>query len=109
MRNITFGLIIASLAVGTAAQADVGIDARQADQQRQIDAGKRSGKLSLRERQVLTKEQKQIKLAEARLRVRGNNLGERDEARLNAMLNKAQRHIDQLKNNRERGRTGIHL
>jgi hypothetical protein len=109
MRKITFGLIIASLAVGTAAQADLGIDARQADQQRQIDAGKRSGKLSRRERVVLTNEQKQIKLVEARLRVRGNNLGERDEARLNAMLDRAQRNINQMKNNRERGRTGIHL
>jgi len=108
MRKITFGLMIASLAIGTAAQADLGIDARQADQQRQIDAGKRSGKLSRRERVVLTNEQQQIKLVEARLRVRGNNLGERDEARLNAMLDRAQRNIVQMKNNRERGR-GIRI
>ena len=108
MRKLTFGLILASLAIGTAAQADVGIDARQADQQRQIDAGKRSGKLSRRERDVLTNEQRQIKTVEGRLRARGG-FHNRDQARIEAMLDKAQRHIDQLKNNRERGPNGIHL
>ena len=103
MRKITLALTLAALAIGTAAQADVGIDVRQANQQRQIDAGGRSGKLSRRERTVLTHEQYAIKNEEARLRARGG-FGNRDQARIMAMLDRSQAHITRLKNNRERGR-----
>lgn len=102
MKRTIIALAAASLFVGTAAQADVAIDARQANQQRQIDAGKRSGKLTRRERDVLTNEQRMIKRVEARLS-RGT-LGERDENRLARMLDRSQAHIIQLKNNRERTR-----
>ncbi len=109
MRKIIYALTLASFAVGTAAQADVGIDARQADQQRQIDAGKRSGKLSRSERDILTAEQHRIKREEGRLRMQGGSFSNRDQARIQAMLDSAQRHIDRLKHNRIRGRNGIHL
>lgn len=104
MRKLTALLTIAALGLGvTPALADVGIDARQANQQRQIDAGGRSGKLSRRERTVLTNEQRMIKSREARLRTRGG-FGNRDQAVIMSMLDRSQAHIVRLKNNRERGR-----
>ena len=109
MKKIFIAAALAALTIGGVAQADIGIDARQADLSRQVDAGKRSGKLSIRERNVLNAELRGIARVEAQLRARGNNLGERDERRLGAMLDKAQAHIRQLKNNRERGRNGIHF
>ncbi len=109
MKKIFIVAALGALTIGGIAHADIGIDARQTNQSRQIDAGKRSGKLSIRERNVLNAEQRQIKRVEAQLRARGNNLGERDERRLNVLLDKSQAHIIQLKNNRERGRNGIHF
>ena len=110
MRKIIFGFAAAALAIGsTAALADISVDARQANQIRQIDAGKRSGKLSRRERDVLTAEQHRIAAVEARLKARGGKLGTADDRRLRTMLDNAQAHIDRLKNNRERGRNGIHI
>jgi hypothetical protein len=109
MNRIFIAAAIGALALGGVAQADIGIDTRQADLQRQVDAGKRSGKLSIRERNILNAELRRIANVEAELRARGNNLSERDERRIGAMLDAAQRHIRQLKQNRERGRTGIHF
>ena len=96
-------LTLASLAIGTAAQADVGIDIRQANQQRQIDAGKRSGKLSLREREILTNEQRAIKRQEARYRDSGGGFNNREQGLIQGMLDRSQAHINRLKNNRVRG------
>ena len=109
MKKLLIAAALGSLLFSTIAQADVGIDLRQADQSRQIDAGKRSGKLSRRERNVLNQEQRQIKAIEARLRARGASLNEREERNLGAMLDRAQRNIVRLKDNRERGRNGIHF
>lgn len=109
MNRFFIAAAIGALALGGVAQADIGIDTRQADLQRQVDAGKRSGKLSIRERNILNAELRRIANVEAQLRARGNNLSERDERRIGAMLDKAQTHIRQLKRNRERGRTGIHF
>jgi hypothetical protein len=109
MKKIFIAAALGSLMFSAVAHADIGIDTRQLDQSRQIDAGKRSGKLSIRERNVLNQEQRNIKRTEARLRARGNNLSERDERRLGLLLDRAQAHIRQLKNNRERGRNGIHF
>ncbi len=109
MKKISIIAALAALTLGGVAQADVGIDARQANLSRQVDASKRSGKLSVRERNVLNTELRQIARTEAQLRARGNNLSERDERRLRVMLDRTQRHIQQLKNNRERGRSGIRL
>ncbi len=110
MQKYVIAFAIAALSVTTVASADVGIDIRQTNQQRLIDAGKRSGKLSRNERDILTREQYAIKAEEGRLRGRHNGrLTNADEARIMAMLDRSQRHITQLKNNRVRGRNGIHL
>lgn len=94
---------LASLTLSTAVQADVGIDLRQANQQRQIDAGKRSGKLSLRERQILTNEQRAIKRQEARYRDSRPGFTNREQGLIMAMLDRSQAHIDRLKRNHVRG------
>jgi hypothetical protein len=94
---------LASLTIGTAVQADVGIDIRQANQQRQIDAGKRSGKLSLREREILTNEQRAIKRQEARYRDSPPGFTNREQGLIQGMLDRSQAHINRLKNNRVRG------
>lgn len=109
MKKFFIAAALGTLTLGGVAHADIGIDTRQADLQRQVDAGKRSGKLSVRERNVLNAELRRIANVEAQLRARGNNLSEADERRIGAMLDKAQTHIRQLKQNRERGRNGIHF
>ena len=103
MLKLTFIAVVASLGIGTAAQADIGIDLRQVNQQRQIDAGKRSGKLSLRERQTLTNEQRMIKRQESRYKASGGRFTNREEASIMAMLDRAQNNINRMKNNRTRG------
>ena len=107
MRKLPFIAVHGSFAFGTAAQADVGIDLRQANQQRQIDAGKRSGKLSLRERQILTNEQRAIKRQEARYRDSRGRFTNREQGAIMAMLDRSQAHIDRLKRNRMRGANDV--
>jgi uncharacterized protein HemX len=107
MRKLTLVAALGALALGTAAQADVGIDVRQANQQRQIDAGKRSGKLSLGERRLLTNEQRTIKRQEARYRDSGGRFTNREQASIMAMLDRSQAHINRLKNNRTRGPNNV--
>ena len=102
MKKIIAALLAAGF-IASAAHADVGIDLRQADQQRQIDAGKRSGKLSLRERQILTNEQRAIKRQEARYRDSRPGFTNREQGAIMAMLDRAQAHIDRLKRNHVRG------
>jgi len=109
MKTLFIAAACGVLITGAAARADIGIDTRQADLQRQVDAGKRSGKLSVRERNILNAELRRIANVEADLRAQGNDLSEADERRIGAMLDAAQRHIRELKQNSERGRTGIHF
>ena len=107
MKRILITLAGASLFVGTAAQADIRIDARQINQQRQIDAGKRSGKLTRAERDRLTAEQRTIKRAERRYA--RNGISNAEERALNRMLDRSQAHIVRLKNNRVRTRGSLDI
>ena len=109
MRMFKLVLAAATLSFGTVAVAGVGISARLTNQQRQIDAGKRSGKLSRGERNVLTNEQHMIKRTQDRLRARHGKLTGSDKTRVKAMLDRSQRHIERLKHNRRRGRHGVHI
>ncbi len=108
MRKIIIALALGAVALPAAAFADIRIDARQANQQRQIDAGKRSGKLTRRERDILTTEQRMIKREEGRLRARGG-FNNRDEAAIGRLLDRAQAHIERLKNNRARTRGSLDI
>jgi hypothetical protein len=109
MKKIIIALAVAGLSIGTVAQADIRIDARQVNQQRQIDAGKRSGKLSVAERDRLTAQQRNIKRIEAQLQRSGGRFTKAEERQVNAMLDKSQNDINRAKQNRTRGRNGIHL
>ncbi len=109
MKKIFIAVAVSALTLSSVAHADIGIDLRQAELSRQVDAGKRSGKLSIRERRVLNNELRKVAATEAQLRARGDNLSERDERRIGVMLDKVEAHIRQLKRNRERGRNGIHF
>ena len=108
MRKIVIALALGATALPATAFADLGIDVRQANQQRQIDAGKRSGKLTRRERDILTAEQRAIKREEGRLRARGG-FNDRDKAVIARMLDRSAAHITRLKNNRARTRGSLDI
>ena len=107
-RILTTLAVTLAFGVGTAAQADIRIDARQANQARQIDAGGRSGKLSRRERDVLTSQQRSIKRLERSYARSGGRFTDAEERRVMRMLDRSQNNIVRLKNNRERG-SGIRI
>lgn len=111
MRIFKLALAAATLSLSTVAVAvaGVGLNLRQSNEQRQIDAGKRSGKLSRGERDALTSEQHMIKRTQDRLKARHGKLTASDKARVKAMLDRSQRHIERLKHNRRRGRHGVHI
>ncbi|MBY0305575.1 MAG: hypothetical protein K2W86_10565, partial [Sphingomonas sp.] len=109
MKKFFIAVAVSALTLSSVAYADIGIDLRQAELSRQVDAGKRSGKLSIRERRVLNNELRKVAATEAQLKARGDNLSERDERRIGVLLDKVEAHIRQLKRNRERGRNGIHF
>ncbi len=109
MKMIFIATAAAALAFGSAAQADIRIDARQANQQRQIDAGGRSGKLSRAERDRLTAQQRSIKRLENSYARSGGVFTNAEERRINRMLNASQARISQLKRNRVRGNAKINI
>ena len=104
MRKTSTALIAVTLLGITApALANVGIDVNIVDQQRQVDAGKRSGKLSLRERQVLTNDLRAIKRTVERYENSGGRFTRGEKATVNSMLRRNQDKINRLKANRVRG------
>jgi hypothetical protein len=109
MKKLTLALAVAGLSITTVAQADIRVDARQLNQQRQIDAGKRSGKLSPAERERLTAQQRSIERTKKQLERSGGRFTRAEVARVNAMLDKSQADIVRAKQNRTRGRNGIHM
>ncbi len=103
MRKTSFILAAAAFGLATAAQADIRIDAKIVDQQRQIDAGKRSGKLSLAERRTLTNENRMIRRTVERYENSYGRFSAREKALVDGMLTRSQARINRLKNNRTRG------
>jgi hypothetical protein len=69
-----------------------GIDQREAAEEQRIKEGVRSGAITPQEAERLAAEQRRIRAAEARMRADGR-LDPRERARLNQMLNKADRDI----------------
>lgn len=109
MKKLTIAIAVFGVTMSTAASANIKIDLRQANQQRLIDAGKRSGKLSVGERNRLTAEQKRIKALENRYARSGGEFTKAEEAQINRLLDQSKRDITRAKHNRVRGRHGIHL
>ena len=106
--------IIAAIAFGamglTVAQAAPVVSARQANQERRIDAGKRSGRLTNAEAARLKSEQRAIAMEERRMRARhGGRLTARDKRIIHARQEAANRHILNQKRDAQRGPNKLKL
>lgn len=94
------GLALIAVTVPAAAAVNV----RQLNQERRIDAGVRSGKLSPREARSLKNEQRLIAMQKARMKARhGGHLTRADKVRIHQHQDAANRRILKLKHNRARG------
>jgi hypothetical protein len=101
---ITLALALGTLSTAGTAIAAGPINARQLNQERRIDAGVRSGKLTHREAAQLRAQQRSISRQEDRMRARsGGPLTRRDKAVLHARQERANRAILAKKHNARRG------
>lgn len=92
-------ILSATLAMATTAVAET-INLRQLNQQRNIDAGVRSCKLTPAEARMLRREQHDITNAKKRFKAMdGGKITPRHEARVHAMQDAADRNIGRLKRN----------
>ena len=104
MKKLIAAAVLGALGLGAVAQAAPIVNARQANQERRIDAGTRSGKLTHREAARLKAEQHSIAMQEKRARARhGGHLTARDKRMIHARQEAANRHILAQKHNRHRG------
>ena len=103
MRKLTLIAALGSLATSVPAFADVGIDIRIVDLQRQVDAGKRSGKLSLGERVRLTNEIRATKRVVERYENSGGRFTRAEKRAVQDRLDRTQLHISSAKRNAVRG------
>ena len=110
MKFGTIALGMAALLIAGAAQAQGPVNARQLNQERRIDAGARSGKLSPREAAQLKRQQASIKRYEDQLRARhGGKLTERDKRLVHARQDAANAAILHKKDNAVRGRNHLKI
>ena len=110
MKKTIIALALGALTLGGAAQAQIGEKVRQLNQERRIDAGQRSGKLTHREAARLDREQKSIKRDEAYLKARhGGHLTKRDKMHIKQRQNAANHHILRKKHNAMRGKNHLKL
>jgi hypothetical protein len=103
MRKTHLILAAALVATGVPALADVGIDVRIVDLQRQVDAGKRSGKLSIGERVRLTNEIRATKRTVERYENSGGRFTRAEKRAVQDRLDRIQLHISTSKRNGVRG------
>ncbi len=113
-KNIVMGaagaLLLGSTAAGSALLAQGPANLRQLNQERRIDAGTRSGKLSPREAARLRAEQRNIARLEAHLKARhGGRLTAADKRLIHARQERANRNILAQKNDAQRGRNHLKL
>lgn len=105
MRAIMKALVIGAMGFGMIAPAIAEVNVRQLNQERRIDAGRRSGKLSAAEGKKLRDEQRAISRLGVRLRARHHGrLTAADNRLIKARQDAADRHILQQKHDRQRGR-----
>ncbi|USI72209.1 hypothetical protein [Sphingomonas morindae] len=110
MRTLTAFLFAGAALAATAASAQGPVNARQLNQERRIDAGVRSGKLTHREAARLKDQQASIKRYEDQLRAaHGGHLTERDKRLVHARQDAANAAILKKKNNRVRGRNHLKI
>jgi hypothetical protein len=110
MRIFGTALLVGLVTVGTAAAAQSPVNVRQANQERRIDAGHRSGKLTHSEDARLKSEQRSIARLEKQLRARhGGHLTAADKRLIHARQESANRHILAQKQDGQRGRNKLKL
>ncbi|WP_076068903.1 hypothetical protein [Sphingomonas montana] len=100
-------LMLAALGLTTvaaAAPADAQVNRRQYSQERRIDQGIRSGRITPREAARLQRNQGRINGAEQRMRASGGRLTYRERQRLDNRQDRASGRIYRQKNNRRRYR-----
>lgn len=103
--TLALALGLVTVAVAGAAQAAPPVNARQLNQERRIDAGVRSGKLSPHEAAVLKSQQASIRGEERRMRAaHGGHLTARDKRLIHARQDAANAQILHKKHNAVRGR-----
>ena len=104
MKRMLVGIAVATLAVSGAAHADKTVNVRQMNQDRRIDAGERSGKLTHAEATRLRAQQRDIARYSASLRARhGGKLTEHDKHLIHARQDAANAAILKKKDNGVRG------
>ncbi|MDO6415959.1 hypothetical protein Q4F19_16335 [Sphingomonas sp. BIUV-7] len=110
MRKFGTALFVGLVAIGTSAVAAGPVNVRQANQERRIDAGERSGKLTHAEQARLDAEQRSIKRLEAQLKARhGGHLTAADKRLIHSRQEAANRHILAQKQDSQRGRNKLKL
>jgi hypothetical protein len=110
MKKIIVALALGAVSVATAASAQGPVNARQLNQERRIDAGTRSGKLSPHEAARLKSQQHSISRQEDRLRARhGGHLTRRDKQIIHTRQARANQAILAKKHNRVRGKDHLKL
>lgn len=110
MNQTIIALTLSALAIGTTASAAAPVNIRQANQERRIDAGSRSGKLTRHEATALKAQQRSIQRLEARLRARhGGRLTAHDKRVIHARQAQANRAILAQKRDAQRGKDHLKL
>jgi hypothetical protein len=104
MKRTLFALALGVTVLPAIATAAPTVNVRQLNQERRIDAGLRSGKLTQTEAARLRAQQADIRAEVARMRVRHpHGLTAADKARLTAMQDRADAAIIGQKNDAQRG------
>ena len=110
MKKLIAAAILSALGLGAVAQAAPVVNLRQANQDRRIDAGTRSGKLTRHEAMRLKSEQRSIAMQEKRMKARhGGHLTARDKRMIHARQNAANHHILSQKRDAQRGPNKLKL
>jgi hypothetical protein len=110
MKKTNVAIALGAFAFATIAPAAGPVNARQINQERRIDAGKRSGKLTRAESAQLKAEQRAIAREEDRMRARNHGkLSARDKQILRARQEAANRHILNQKHDAQRGPNKLKL
>lgn len=114
MRKTIQALVLGAMALGMTggmtASAGAQVNVRQLNQERRIDAGARSGKLTRYEARRLRGEQHAIERRKAQLKARhGGHMTRRDKREVHMLQDRANRHILNQKRDGQRGRNHLKL
>ena len=110
MNKIITALCLAATTISAGASAATPVNARQVNQERRIDAGKRSGKLTNAEAMRLKAEQRSIARLESQLKARhGGKLTAADKRLIHRKQEQANAHILSQKGDAQRGKNHLKL